>query len=58
MPDDLLDNAFTQAFEHPDQILTLLIGGIQRAEERYKAKLNTVDADGNLIVPRIEDNDA
>ena len=29
--------------------------GIEAGIER---KLNTVDADGNLIVPRIEDNDA
>lgn len=34
---------------HADNFLSLMLGGIARAEERHRAKLRTVDEHGNLI---------
>jgi hypothetical protein len=51
MPEDLLGNVFGGAFENPDLALGLLIGGMQRAQDRFTAKLRTVDADGNPFDP-------
>ena len=43
MPDLYID-----AF-HADNFLSLMLGGIARAEERHRAKLRTVDENGNLV---------
>jgi len=34
---------------HADAFLSLVLGGIARAEQRYRAKLRTVDEHGNPI---------
>ena len=34
-----------------DQFISLLVGGISRAEERFHNSLNTVDEHGNVIDP-------
>ena len=34
---------------HADNFLSLMLGGIARAEERHRAKLRTVDEHGNLV---------
>ena len=54
MPEDLLDNAFGEAFADPDAFIGLLIGGMQRAQERFNSKLRTVDENGNPFVPDAE----
>ena len=61
MPEDLLDNLFGDAFQNPELALGCLIGGMQRAQERFNAKLRTVDADGNPFdpdAPQVEQSEA
>ena len=36
---------------HADQFLSLLIGGMSRAQDRFHDSLNTVDEHGNVIDP-------
>lgn len=39
-----------------DAFLASMVGGIRRAEERHRAKLNTVDENGNLVEEPVEDS--
>lgn len=44
-----MDDYFDITGTSPDTFLALLMGGMARAQDRFRAKLNTVDAEGNPI---------
>jgi hypothetical protein len=52
MPDNTQE-AFQDAFDNPDPILSLLISGIARAQERFNSRLRTVDENGNPITEKL-----
>lgn len=44
-----MDSFFDAAFSNPDPFLSLLIGSIGRAEQKWKDGLNIVDENGNPL---------
>ena len=43
------DRLFNPTTDDPEVFFGLLLGGMSRAQEEFRAKLNTVDKDGNVI---------
>ena len=46
--DDLFDNSLYSA--NPDHFISLLMGGIMRAQDRFRSKLNIVDENGEVLM--------
>ena len=44
-----MDSFFDAAFSNPDPFLSMLIGSIGRAEQKWKDGLNVVDENGNPL---------